>query len=102
MSDGHRGLRARAVVVAVVVAVVAPSAVSLIDAFVTRVPVPTDTSTVALMVPSEVPTAIGVAAVEVHVNTVLPAERTQLYPVGVGAEAKVSPAGSVMVATGSL
>ena len=67
-----------AVVVAVVDTVVAPSAVSLMAAVVTNVPVPTDTSTVAAMFPSEVPAEIGVAAVDVHVRTVLPDESTQL------------------------
>ena len=90
------------VVVPELVAGVAPSTVSDRVADVVWAPGVTENVTGALITPSAVPDAIGVAAVEVHVATVLAPESTQVQPAGVGVEANVPPLGAVTVTTGSV
>ena len=58
--------------------------------------------TPAAMAPSAVPDAIGVAAVEVQVATVLPPDSTHDHPAGVGSDVNVAPLGAVTVTTGSV
>ena len=55
----------------------------------------------ALIAPRAVPDAIGVAAVEVQVATVLAPESTHDQPAGVGSALNVPPLGAETVTTGS-
>ena len=89
------------VVVAESVAGMALSGVSDNVADVDSTPGVDEKETDALIAPSALPAAMGVAVVEVQVSTVLATESTQVHPSGVGAEGKVPPLGAVIVTTGS-
>ena len=90
------------VVVAEFVAGVALSGVSDKVAEVVWAPGVEENATVALIAPRAVPDAIGVAAVEVQVSTVLAPESAHDQPTGVGAEANAPPLGAVTVTKGSV
>jgi hypothetical protein len=80
----------------------APSAESVKETAVVRVPeAAAAMSTPAVTVASAVPAAMGVAAVEVQDSTVPPEARLQDHGPPVGAAVKVSPAGRVAVNWGS-
>jgi len=89
------------VVLAELVAGVARSAVSDRVAEVVCAPGVEENVTLALIAPSAVPAATGVAVVEVQVRKVLAPESTQVHPTGVGVEGNVPPLGAVTVTTGS-
>ena len=90
------------VVVAEVVAGVARSEVSDRVADVVWAPGVEENATLASIVPSALPDAIGVAAVDVQVSTVLAPESKHDQPTGVGSALNVPPLGAVIVTTGSL
>jgi hypothetical protein len=86
------------------VAAVASSALSDSDASVVSGPrALVAITTVTCMSASELPAAMGVKAVEVHVNTVLAADKAQAQPLGLVVEVeKLSPMGKVTTSVGSL